>query len=1018
MMRFWTYFLPVLMGLAVQVGAQSTRPGWGATPYSDGGGNGVTFRTWAPNASSVTVAGQFNGWNSGSTPLFNEGNGVWSRDVAGVTVGQEYKYVINGSIWRRDPYGRQIVADGTRNSIVYNPSSFSWGTNSFSMPAADSLVIYETHIGALYDPNPLDAQKGTFSNALTRLDHLQDLGINAIELMPISEFPTPTSWGYNLSYPFAIETSYGTPGDAKAFVKACHDRGIAVLMDVVHNHYGDDGNDWSLWQYDGWSSNGFGGIFFYNTTNFSNAGGWGPRPDYSRAQVRNYISENFRMWKSEYRIDGFRWDAPKYILYTDGTQTTPIPDGSNVINEVISMLSTQFPGTFNIAEDIKGVAGFDSHWDLNYQWNIQDVMSQSSDANRNMFTLATAIDADARRIVFTESHDTTGDLNSGQRLPKRIDSSNPESYWARKRTMLAAAITMTAAGTPMIWQGQEMYETNSFSDSRSLDWSRTNSFKQFTRLYRDLIHLRRNLDGVSPGLIGDGTTVSLIDNGQKILAYQRYNAAQPDDRVVVLINAGSTERNNLQIQFPHAGTWYVHVNTDDTVYGDDYGGVGAKFVTATGSPAVASVNLGWYSAQILSQTPVSGLVLQQLTVSDATDGNGNGIPEPGETLRITASLKNKGQNTATNVNALLSAAAPGVFVTQPTALYPDIGADSVATGDVPFSVVLPTNWPCGSPVNLALAASFSAGNQEFPISLSVGLEDIVNVATSRPSSVDIPKAILDSQTITSLLNVTNGVSSLIDRTKVWLRINHTFDRDMIIKLKHPDGTEVLLSNRRGSFRDNYGSGTCGIDAVYTVFDSDAATSISQGTAPFAGSYRPEGNLYAFAGKSPVGTWTLSVEDVDNSDQGTLLCWGVEVVSAEHINQCQIYYQNNPDIDGDGLPDWWEVLHGGGPTNMTGRADDDLDGLSNAEEFRAGTNPTNDQSVLRVERFTSNEDITTGFVIRWQSAPDHSYRILRNDGLVEQPFVTIESNIPATPAQNTYTDSVIGAEIRAYRIEVQ
>ena len=673
--------------------AQSSRPGWGSTRYAGPGGTGVTFRTWAPNAATVNVAGEFNGWNMTSLPLVNEGGGVWSRDVVGAAPGQQYKYVINGSLWRRDPYSRQLVADGTRNSIIYNAATYDWGTNGFTMPPADQLVVYEMHIGSFYDPNPADAQRGTFSNALQKLDHLHELGINAVELMPISEFPTPTSWGYNLSYPYAIENGYGSPDDVKNFVKACHARGMSVLMDIVHNHWGDDGSDWSLWQYDGWSSNGLGGIFFYNNPEFSNAGGWGPRPDYSRTAVRNYIADNFRMWKSEYRIDGFRWDAPKYILYTDGTQTVPIPDGSNLINEVISMLSTQFSGTFNIAEDIKGVAGFDSHWDLGYQWTVQDTMAQSSDANRNLFNLSTAIDADANRIVFTESHDTTGSLNNGRRLPVHIDAAAPEGYWARKRTMLAAALALTTAGTPMIWQGQELYETNDFNDARSLDWSRTNSFPQFKTLYRDLIRLRRNLDGVSFGLGGDGTFTFLINNTDKMLGYRRYSPAQPDNHVVVLANLSSTIRTGYQVQFPQAGAWYVHVNTDDTKYGPDYDGYGAEMIVATGSPAVARLDVGRYTVQILSRTPASELAIDQMNLVDSPLGNGNRVVEPGETVQASIRLHNRGQTLATNVMLVLGSSSSGVNIPQPSASYPDLAPDAMAFGDVALAFRVPTNWP-------------------------------------------------------------------------------------------------------------------------------------------------------------------------------------------------------------------------------------------------------------------------------------------------------------------------------------
>ena len=216
--------------------AFSTRPGWGSTPYG-AGGTGVTFRVWAPNATNVTVKGQFNGNSNTANPLFSEGtNGVWSVDVTNAVVGHAYKYFINGTLNKQDPRGRSEVSS-TGNTYIYNTTNFNWSGDTFvstNVPLNDA-VIYELNIGTFNDTG---SGPGTFVTATNRLPYLKQLGITAVEVMPINEFPGDYSWGYNPSDMFGVESAFGGPDGFKKFVKACHSFGIAVLVDVVHNHYG------------------------------------------------------------------------------------------------------------------------------------------------------------------------------------------------------------------------------------------------------------------------------------------------------------------------------------------------------------------------------------------------------------------------------------------------------------------------------------------------------------------------------------------------------------------------------------------------------------------------------------------------------------------------------------------------------------------------------------------------------------------------------------------------------------
>jgi 1,4-alpha-glucan branching enzyme len=148
--------------------------------------------------------------------------------------------------------------------------------------------------------------RGSFASALTKLDYLKGLGITAIEILPLGEYIGDISSGYNPAYIFAIEDEFGGPDGFRQFVNAAHQRGIAVIVDVVYNHLGDSAGD--MWDFDGWSENGKGGIYFYN--DWRSHTDWGEtRFDYGRGEVRQYLRDNALRWLEERFADGLRWDS-------------------------------------------------------------------------------------------------------------------------------------------------------------------------------------------------------------------------------------------------------------------------------------------------------------------------------------------------------------------------------------------------------------------------------------------------------------------------------------------------------------------------------------------------------------------------------------------------------------------------------------------------------------------------------------------------------------------------------------
>ncbi len=593
----------------------SARSGMGAIPYS----GGTTFRVWAPNADSVHVAGEFNWWNSSSHPLANEGNGHWSADIPGAIVSQEYKYVINGNIWKTDPRARDVVSS-VGNGIIEN-NIYNW--TDYSPPAWNDMVIYELHIGTFYDTVTSDSKPGTFNSAINKLDYLQAMGINAVELMPIAEFPGDYSMGYNPVNIFAPEGAYGSPYMTKKFIDECHKRGIAVLIDVVYNHLGPDDLGTSIWQFDGYSLNNnaeLGGIYFYENNNRYTP--WGnTRPNYTTGEVRSFIRDNALYWLTEYNADGLRWDGTAYIREQD-INSNEIPEGWSLMQWVNNEIDAICPENISLAEDMRdnewltkttgeGGAGFDSQWDAGFHHKIVSALTTPNDVDRNMWDVKYAIEHkyngwDTQRIIYTESHDEVGLSSGKKRLPEQIWEGNADSWYSKKRSTLGAGIVLTSPGIPMLFMGQEFLEDGSWHDNTPLDWVRFSNNIGIAKLYRDLIHLRRNLSNNTRGLLGTNVNVFHVNDSAKVVAYHRwYNGGVGDD-VIILANFGDVNYTEYDIGMPRKGLWRIRFNSDWNGYDSDFGNWDVYDTYASdGSmhdlPYHASVRLGAYSMVILSQ---------------------------------------------------------------------------------------------------------------------------------------------------------------------------------------------------------------------------------------------------------------------------------------------------------------------------------------------------------------------------------------------------------------------------------
>jgi 1,4-alpha-glucan branching enzyme len=546
--------------------------------------------------------------------------GYWHAEVTGVGPGERYQYAIEsaGALLspRVDPYAREIDdVKGDRQSVVYDEAAFDWGANEHRPSSPSDLVIYEMHVGTF---NELPGQRvGTLADAAAKLPYLAKLGINAVELLPPAQFGGILSWGYNPTNPFVVETSYGGPNALKRFIRSAQRLGIGVIIDVVYNHMGTVDND--LWDFDG-EVPPAGGIWFY--PDWRGATPWGSRPDYGRPEVRQYLVDNALSWLEDYRADGLRLDATAWIRSVDGTADSDqaLPDGWLLLQTINNEVDRRQPGKLRIAEDMRneiqitaptasGGAGFNCQWDPDFVHLVRSVLVQSLDEDRDMSAICQGLEqrygSDAfSRVVFTESHDA--DANGGTRVPAEIDPVQPDSVFAKKRSVLGAALVFTSPGVPMIFQGQEFLEAHWFDSGFPVDWSSAARYSGILNLYGDLVRLRRNLLNTTKGLQGQGLQIHHVNNADKLIAYRRWANGGPRDETVILLNFANRAFDRYTIGVPRSGLWRVRLNSDWSGYDSAVGNQLSPDSVADatpydGLPFSIQVGIGAYAALIMSQ---------------------------------------------------------------------------------------------------------------------------------------------------------------------------------------------------------------------------------------------------------------------------------------------------------------------------------------------------------------------------------------------------------------------------------
>ena len=620
---------------ALDTTAPSPYEGMGAVLVPDG----CSYRVWAPFASKVDVGGDF--FHHGNlapvdwqlVPMSREGD-CWSVFVQGALADSLYKFhIVNDGVgpdqhnvdqYRHDPYARDAVSY-KGNSVVVD-RSFDWNGDNFRTPAWHELVIYELHIGTFAKDS--DSGIATLEDAIGRLDHVAGLGFNAIEVMPAFDFETETSMGYNTAIPFAIDNAYGELNTMKKLIKEAHLRGLAVILDVDHNHWGEDGLEDCLGRFDGWYKLNKQGIYFYPDDRSKTSYGDDNRPDYGRGEVRQFIRDNAMTLLGELHADGLRLDstlAMRRVKCNDGDHGD-LPDGWTLLRYLGEEKRRMFPEKILIAEDLQndpsvtqdalfGGMGMDADWDGWFDGRVRGMLLAPSDDARRASAVKEAIEKSYnsagafRRVIYVDSHDHA--YHQG-RIPGLVAPGDSDGWLARKIAALGIGILMTSAGIPMLFMGDEFLEWGKWTDAKGyrMDWNRIGRFPGFVDLVRRLCRLRRNWENNTRGLRGARTQVYHASDDDGVLAFLRQEGGgQGDDAkgdlTIVTVNLRNRIWPDYNIGFPNPETWYLRFNSDWKGYCDDFSNVGtntqAQWGPNQGMPCNGSVALGPYSVCIYSQ---------------------------------------------------------------------------------------------------------------------------------------------------------------------------------------------------------------------------------------------------------------------------------------------------------------------------------------------------------------------------------------------------------------------------------
>jgi 1,4-alpha-glucan branching enzyme len=595
----------------------------GANPIA----GGATFRVWAPAALEVYVitddlqASRQPGWTPRpSDRLVRRDDGTWTGFVPGVADGAPYRFYVVGegsSGCKRDPWARELgtaPAFPDCDCLVRDPNTYPWHDTGFRPPAFHELIIYQLHVGAFYgvDEQGRDKRESVakFLDVVTRLPYLRDLGVTAVQLLPIQEFPYDNSLGYNNVDFFSPEMAYQVenvaelarylgevnvllaekgmspltagqllpgPNQLKALIDLLHLNGIAVVFDLVYNHAGGGLGDQSLYFFDR-RKNGNENYSLY----FTDKGWAGGRVfAYWNEGVRDFLIQNAKFFLNEYHVDGLRFDEVSVIdnhggwaFCQDLTSTLRF-----VKPEAIQIAEYWNPSRELAVKQPPTGMGFDAALADGLRDALRGALDQANggqdafvnlDPIRDRLYPPWCFDAAWRAVNCLENHDIVYADRKPEEWKPRLawlaDPSDRRSWYARSRARFATSILMTAPGIPMLFMGQEILEDKNWSDNpgffkNTLIWwdglKTDTAMRDFLAFTKALTRLRRTCRALS----GPNVNVFHVNNSCRLIAFHRWLDGSGEDLIVIgTLSEGSLY--DYEIGFPYGGVWREVFNSD------------------------------------------------------------------------------------------------------------------------------------------------------------------------------------------------------------------------------------------------------------------------------------------------------------------------------------------------------------------------------------------------------------------------------------------------------------------------
>ena len=578
----------------------------GAHPFTINGVEGVNFAVWAPNAQTVSVIGDFNGWNRSANPMHLRHNdlGVWECFVPALAEGAIYKYAIlsrfnHYTVDKTDPYGFAFELRPNTASIVTDIHRHQWQDDAWMEQRGkhqelDSPIsIYEVHPGSWRHVPERHiegaAEEDRFLTyremAVDLAAYVKEMGFTHIELMPITEFPYDGSWGYQVTGYYAPTSRFGTPEDFQFFVDSMHQQGIGVFLDWVPSHFPKDG--YALSYFDGTH------LYEYGDSRKGEHKDWGTYVfDYGRSEVRNFLIANALFWLKEYHIDGLRVDAVASMLYLDymrksgewvanhygGREHLEAVDFLRQLNEAVY---SQQPGTVTIAEESTawplvtrptyvGGLGFTFKWNMGWMHDMLEYMHLDPIYRRfhHQNITFSLMYAYSENFILPLSHDEVVHIKGS------LINKMPGDLWQRFAGLRAFFGYMWGhPGKKLIFMGGEFGQWHEWNFKQSLDWHLLEPpsspyHTQLRDFVRDLNLLYQQEPALSE-LDNDPEGFSWIDphdSDNSVVSFMR-RTKKAQDTLIFVCNFTPVPRHGYRLGVPRAGEYYELINSDATHYG-------------------------------------------------------------------------------------------------------------------------------------------------------------------------------------------------------------------------------------------------------------------------------------------------------------------------------------------------------------------------------------------------------------------------------------------------------------------